>query len=237
MCGVCGCETEMHTHGEITHQHASLTIPIHTLIFEENNRLAALNRNYFMQHQIAALNLMSSPGSGKSTLLHRTFSDLKQTYAMSVIVGDLQTDHDAKLIRQSGAQVLQVNTGQLCHLDAHHIAHAIHDLKPNPHSILFIENIGNLVCPALFDLGARANVVLCSVTEGENKPQKYPDMFRTAELMLLTKMDLLPYLKFDTEACIDYARSINPKLTIIKLSASTGLGLDEWYDWLSRQNP
>ena len=198
----------------------------------KNNQCAAANRDYFLKNNIHALNLMSSPGSGKTTLLSRTIKDLKHQIDMAVIVGDQQTDFDAEKLKSAGATAIQVNTGRVCHLDAHMIGHSVTDLSPKKHSVLLIENVGNLVCPALFDLGEAHRVVLLSVTEGDNKPLKYPDMFRKADLMILTKMDLLPYVEFDTEQCIEYVRRINPSIRVLSLSATTGDGLTSWYEWL-----
>jgi len=152
---------------------------------------------------------------------------------MSVIVGDQHTDLDAQKLIDSGATALQVNTGKVCHLDAHMIGHSLDHASPKAHSLLFIENVGNLVCPAIFDLGEAYRVVLLSVTEGENKPLKYPDMFRTADLILLTKIDLLPYVAFDSDTCIEYARRINPSVQVLPLSTTTGVGLSSWYNWLN----
>ncbi len=175
---------------------------------------------------------MSSPGSGKTTLLARTFRELQQEIDMAVIVGDQQTDHDAKTLQASGVHAVQVNTGKACHLDAHMVGHSIEHLSPEHKTTLFIENVGNLVCPALFDLGEAFRVVLLSVTEGDNKPLKYPDMFRASDLMLLTKIDLLPYVTFDINKAIEYAQRINPSIHALTLSATSGIGLNAWYQWL-----
>ena len=201
-------------------------------LLAKNNRFAAMNRHYFMERKIMAINLMSSPGSGKTTLLARTISELKPKLDMAVVVGDQQTDYDAEKLKASGAEAIQINTGKVCHLDAHTVGHSVEHLSLNKKSILFIENVGNLVCPALFDLGETYKIVLLSVTEGDNKPLKYPDMFRRADLMILTKIDLLPYVEFDTEKCIEYAKRINPSVDVLSLSATTGEGLKEWYQWL-----
>ena len=242
MCGICGCSEE---HEAIHHEHdMTHTMPHHDhheIIQDEqnllakNNQFASANRDYFLKKNIKALNLMSSPGSGKTTLLARTIAELKHQIDMAVIVGDQQTDLDAEKLKSAGAHAIQVNTGKVCHLDAHMVGHSIEDLSPNNHSILFIENIGNLVCPALFDLGEAHRIVLLSVTEGDNKPLKYPDMFRKADLLILTKIDLLPYVEFDTDKCIEYARRINPSIRALSLSATTGAGLAAWYEWL--KNP
>ena len=151
---------------------------------------------------------------------------------MSVIEGDQQTANDAERIRETGVPAIQINTGKGCHLDGHMVGHALESLKPEPESLLFIENVGNLVCPAAFDLGEAHKVAILSVTEGEDKPIKYPDMFHAADLMLLNKIDLLPYLEFDVAQCIEYARRVNPRIKVLALSATSGEGLDEWYQWL-----
>lgn len=235
MCGLCGCseETEIiqHEHQHDSH-HDHHIVQVEQDLLAKNNQFASANRNYFLKKKIKALNLMSSPGSGKTTLLARTISELKHQIDMAVIVGDQQTNFDAEKLKSAGATALQINTNKICHLDAHMVGHSVSDLSPNEHSVLFIENVGNLVCPALFDLGEAHRVVLLSVTEGDNKPLKYPDMFRKADLMILTKVDLLPYVEFDTDQCIDYARKINPSMGVLSLSATTGVGLTSWYEWL-----
>ena len=201
-------------------------------ILGKNNQYAAANRRYFSDHGILALNLVSSPGSGKTTLLTRTLQDLGRQLPVSVIEGDQQTANDADRIRATGARALQINTGKGCHLDAHMIGHGIDSLKPDDGSIVLIENVGNLVCPAAFDLGEAHKVAILSVTEGEDKPLKYPDMFHAADLLLLNKTDLLPYLDFNVEQCLDYARRVNPAIRILQVSARTGEGMDTWYRWL-----
>jgi len=201
-------------------------------ILSKNNRYADANRRYFSERGILALNLVSSPGSGKTTLLTQTIGALGEAFSMAVIEGDQQTSNDAERIRQTGVQAVQINTGKGCHLDAHMIGHALDDLKPKPASLLMIENVGNLVCPAAFDLGEAHKVVILSVTEGEDKPLKYPDMFHAADLMVLNKCDLLPYVAFDVEACCAHARRVNPTIRILKLSATTGEGMPAWLTWL-----
>lgn len=197
-----------------------------------NNRYATANRAAFAEKGVLALNLVSSPGSGKTTLLCRSAQDLKDKLPVAVIEGDQQTSFDADRIRATGVPALQVNTGKGCHLDAHMIGHAVETLGLAEESLLFIENVGNLVCPAGFDLGEAAKVVILSVTEGEDKPLKYPDMFAAAELMILNKVDLLPHLTFDVERCVAMARKVNPKITLIKLSSTSGEGLEEWCGWI-----
>ena len=201
-------------------------------ILGKNNEYAAANRRWFGERGILALNLVSSPGSGKTTLLTRTIDDLKGELGLSVIEGDQQTANDAERIRETGARALQINTGKGCHLDAHMIGHAIDSLQPEAGGVLFIENVGNLVCPAAFDLGEAHKVVILSVTEGEDKPVKYPDMFHAADLVLLNKIDLLPYLQFDVDKCIGYARRVNPGIKVLQVSATTGEGMENWYRWI-----
>jgi hydrogenase nickel incorporation protein HypB len=201
-------------------------------ILSKNNEYAAANRVWFAAQGILALNLVSSPGSGKTTLLTRSIQDLKGRYSLAVIEGDQQTSHDADRIRATGVPALQINTGKGCHLDAHMVGHAIERLGLAEKSLLFIENVGNLVCPAAFDLGEAHKVVILSVTEGEDKPLKYPDLFHAADLMLLNKIDLLPYLDFDLDQCLDYARRINPDIEVLQVSARSGAGLEAWYAWI-----
>ena len=195
-------------------------------ILGKNNQYAAANRRLFGEQGILALNLVSSPGSGKTTLLARTIDDLKGELKLAVIEGDQQTANDAERIRETGVKALQINTGKGCHLDAHMVGHALETLKPEAGSVLFIENVGNLVCPAAFDLGEAHKVAILSVTEGEDKPIKYPDMFHAADLMLLNKIDLLPYVQFDVDKCIEYARRVNPGIKVLKVSATSGEGMD-----------
>jgi hydrogenase nickel incorporation protein HypB len=201
-------------------------------ILGRNNEYAAANRRWFGEHGVLALNLVSSPGSGKTTLLTRTVDALKAELALSVIEGDQQTANDAERIRETGVRALQINTGKGCHLDGHMIGHALETLQPADGSVVFIENVGNLVCPAAFDLGEAHKVAILSVTEGEDKPVKYPDMFHAADLLLLNKIDLLPYLQFDVDRCIDYARRVNPGIRVLQVSATSGAGMDGWYQWI-----
>jgi len=202
-------------------------------ILAKNNDYADENRRYLSAHGIFALNLVSSPGSGKTTLLVKTIAALQGTQPLAVIEGDQQTDNDAARIRAAGATALQINTGKGCHLDAYMVAQAMQRLDLPDDSLLLIENVGNLVCPASFDLGEAHKVVILSVTEGEDKPLKYPDMFRAADLMLLNKCDLLPHLTFDIELALAYARRINPTLKVIRISATSGEGMPEWLEWLA----
>jgi hydrogenase nickel incorporation protein HypB len=224
-------------------------IRLETDILGANNHIASHNRAHFQAHGVTALNLVSSPGSGKTTLLCATIEALKRHapgLPVSVIEGDQQTSFDADRIRATGAPAIQVNTGRGCHLDAPMVAEAFHRLhvhdhnhghSDDAHSLLFIENVGNLVCPALWDLGEAAKVAILSVTEGEDKPLKYPDMFAAARLMVLNKTDLLPHLRFDVERCIAMARRVNPAIQVLQLSATTGEGLDAWLDWLLALQP
>lgn len=203
-------------------------------ILSKNNAYAAANRRRFADHGIFSVNLVSSPGSGKTTLLVRTIEALKARRAIAVVEGDQQTSMDAQRIRSTGVPAIQVNTGKGCHLDAHMVGHAFEHLQPADDSLLLIENVGNLVCPADFDLGEAHKVVILSVTEGEDKPLKYPNMFRAADLMILNKVDLLPHLTFDVEQCLAYARRVNPCIDILQVSASSGAGMEAWLTWLER---
>ncbi len=232
-----GSEHHHYGHGP-AHAHApgmsqARMVQIEQDILGKNNQYASANRQWLAERGILALNLVSSPGSGKTTLLTRTINDLKESQTMTVIEGDQQTVNDAERIRATGAKALQINTGKGCHLDGHMVGHALEKLQPENDSILFIENVGNLVCPASFDLGEAHKVAILSVTEGEDKPLKYPDMFHAADVMLLNKTDLLPYLQFDVDACIANARRVNPKIRVIQVSATTGEGMDTWYSWLT----
>ncbi len=201
-------------------------------ILQKNNGYADANRRYFAERGILALNLVSSPGSGKTTLLVETLKKMSPSQRCYVIEGDQQTDNDAARIRETGVTALQINTGKGCHLDGHMIGHALDHLEPEEGSCIFIENVGNLVCPAAFDLGEAHKVVVLSVTEGEDKPLKYPDMFAAADLMLLNKADLLPHLDFDVEAAIANARKVNRSIKVLQVSARSGEGLDGWIDWI-----
>jgi hydrogenase nickel incorporation protein HypB len=202
-------------------------------ILSKNDAIAQRNRSWLAQNGIFALNLVSSPGSGKTTLLVRTISRLAGRLPVAVIEGDQQTSADADRIRATGAPAIQINTGKGCHLDAAMVETALARLAPAPDSVLMVENVGNLVCPAGFDLGEAHKVVVLSVTEGEDKPLKYPDMFAAASLMLLNKIDLLPHLDFDVAACLANARRVNPSIAIIEVSATSGQGLDAWLDWIA----
>jgi hydrogenase nickel incorporation protein HypB len=252
MCTTCGCgqgETKIegeahahtyvhaHEHGSLvqsrSHAHASRMVQVEQDILAKNNQYASANRSHFAEHGIFALNLVSSPGSGKTSLLTRTIERLKDKARIAVIEGDQQTSLDADRIRATGVSAVQINTGKGCHLDAHMVGHAMEKLALADDSLLLIENVGNLVCPAAFDLGEAHKVAILSVTEGEDKPLKYPDMFAAAELMLLNKVDLLPYLNFNVPLCIEYARRVNPYIRVILTSAVSGEGMDEWREWIA----
>ena len=223
--------SEAHTQQVHAQQHGT-TISLEENILAKNNSIAARNRTWLNNRNILALNLMSSPGAGKTTLLTRTINDLKKQLTISVIEGDQETINDAKKIQETGCQVIQVNTGTGCHLDATMIERGLQQLKPPFNSLVAIENVGNLVCPALFDLGENFKVTILSVTEGEDKPIKYPHIFRSSEVMIVTKIDLLPYVQFDIKKCIEYAQQVNPEIQIFQLSAYTGAGLETWYNWI-----
>ena len=232
MCIDCGCGSD---HVSIDHEHIahdSRRVQVKVDLLAENDRYANANRRLLSEKNVLALNLLSSPGSGKTTLLTQTIKLLKSQYEIAVIEGDQQTANDAERIRASGVPALQINTGKGCHLDAHMIGHAIEKLSPQNGSLLFIENVGNLVCPAAFDLGEAFKVVILSVTEGEDKPLKYPDMFHSADLMILNKIDLLPYVEFDVAQCIAHARRVNPDIEVLQVSASKGQGMAEWCAWI-----
>jgi hydrogenase nickel incorporation protein HypB len=237
MCGTCGCGeagvrvTEVgHGHGH-SHGHGQV-VALEQDILGANDVLAAANRRAFAEQGVLAVNLMSSPGSGKTTLLVRTLTDVGDELSMSVVEGDQETLLDAERISATGARVVQVNTGAGCHLDATMLERALGTLAPAPGSVVVVENVGNLVCPALFDLGEAARVVVMSVTEGADKPLKYPHMFRTADLVLVNKIDLLPYVDFDVAQCVDAARRARPGVEVIEVSATRGDGMDAWYAWL-----
>jgi len=262
MCSTCGCASgELRIEGvssEHSHHHSSddasphshshihdhshglpfaprRLIDIEMDVLAKNNHIAAHNREHFAQASILALNLVSSPGSGKTTLLTSTLTRLALQFDCAVVEGDQQTTNDADRIRATGVPAVQVNTGKGCHLDAQMVHDAVHQLAPKNNSLLFIENVGNLVCPASFDLGERHKVAVLSVTEGEDKPLKYPHMFAASRLMILNKIDLLPYVTFDVEVCIANARQVNPDIEVIQLSATTGEGMARWLAWLEQQ--
>lgn len=251
MCDTCGCgqpdeavtirkpgeEEHSDSHHEHDHNHphdhsGSRTVAVETDILSKNNLIAERNRGYFEAKNIFVLNLVSSPGSGKTTILEKTISSLKNQITCAVIEGDQQTMNDAERIDATGAAVVQVNTGTGCHLDSKMINQGSKKLDLKNDSILFIENVGNLVCPALFDLGEAHKVVIISVTEGDDKPHKYPTMFSVSDLCIINKTDLLPYVDFDVEKCKEYARQVNPNIEFIELSATKGDGMEKWTNWL-----
>lgn len=250
MCTTCGCggdgatiegkpHTHLHDHAHAhDHDHAHPApgvrrrVVLERDLLAKNNALAADNRAFFRERGIFCLNLVSSPGSGKTTLLVETIRRLKGEFPIAVIEGDQQTSFDADRIRAAGVPAIQINTGKGCHLDAHMVGHAVEDLGAPEHCLLLVENVGNLVCPAGFDLGENHKVVILSVTEGEDKPFKYPDMFAASDVLVVNKVDLLPHLAFDLERCIAYALQVNPRLKVIRLSAATGENLDAWIAWI-----
>jgi hydrogenase nickel incorporation protein HypB len=223
-----------HPHDEHPYVPGSATVELEARVLAKNDALAARNRAWFKGREILALNLVSSPGAGKTTLLERTIRDLKDELPLHVVEGDQATSNDGDRIRAAGAPVVQLNTGTGCHLEADMVARGLGELRPPLGAIVLIENVGNLVCPALFDLGERAKVVVLSVAEGDDKPLKYPHMFRAAELLILNKIDLLPHVDFDVSRVTANALSINPRMRILKISARTGEGVEAWYDWLRK---
>jgi hydrogenase nickel incorporation protein HypB len=249
MCATCACSGEARlrlvTADDLTHEHEhghdhehghghgdDRTVVLQEKILAKNDALAEANRDWLRRRGVLAVNLMSSPGAGKTTLLERTARDLAGELAVSVIEGDQETALDARRISDAGSQVVQINTGAGCHLDADMVARALRTLDPPAGSVVVIENVGNLVCPALFDLGEAARIVLSSVTEGADKPVKYPHMFRRADLVLVTKTDLLPYVDFDLARHAADIRQLSPAAEMIQVSATTGDGLAAWYGWL-----
>lgn len=246
MCATCGCSDDPQTriidmqtgatrslNGDGNrHGH---TVRLEREILSRNDDIARHNRDWLRSRGVLALNLVSSPGAGKTSLLERTLRDLGSECRLSVIEGDQETDRDARRIQEAGGRAIQINTGTACHLDATMIARALPLLDPPAGSIVMIENVGNLVCPALFDLGERARVVIASVTEGDDKPLKYPHMFRGSHLVLLNKIDLLPYVPFEVSRFEDAVRQVNANLPVLQVSALRGDGLGEWYAWLREQ--
>ena len=257
MCGTCGCGedepryTALTGHGpdhpqDHPHGHAhgrehprdhddagARTVVLEQRVLGRNDELAARNRAELAERGIVAVNLMSSPGSGKTTLLERTVRELGADRPVCVVEGDQETSLDAERIRATGAPVVQINTGSGCHLDAEMLRRGVGALDPASGALLLVENVGNLVCPALFDLGESARVIVMAVTEGDDKPLKYPHMFRTADLVLLNKVDLLPYVDFDPLRCTELVRGLNPGAEVLPVSATRGTGLGEWYRWLT----
>lgn len=245
MCATCGCgesdvrvegrtePRDAHPHPEAhAHPGSPKTIDIETALLAKNDHLAAHNRAWLADRGILALNLMSSPGSGKTSLLCRTITELAPVRPVAVIEGDQETHIDAEKIRATGAPAVQINTGAGCHLDADMLARGLKELEPAAGSLVFIENVGNLVCPALFDLGEAARVVVVSVTEGEDKPLKYPQMFAAADLVVINKIDLLPHVDVELPRLVAHCRQIKPDVRVLPLSVSTGEGMAAWRDWL-----
>ncbi|MFM9860669.1 hydrogenase nickel incorporation protein HypB [Pseudoxanthobacter sp. M-2] len=221
-----------HDHPAPDHRGHGVTVDLEAAVLAKNDALAARNRAWFEGREILALNLVSSPGAGKTSLLERTIRELSAEMPLHVIEGDQQTLADAQRIRAAGAPAVQINTGSGCHLEADMVRHGLDALRPPFGSVVMIENVGNLVCPALFDLGEHAKVVVLSVTEGDDKPLKYPHMFRAAALMVISKTDLLPHVDFDVARCEAAARAVNPHIRSLRLSARTGDGMAGWYAWL-----
>ena len=224
-----------HHHGPHTHEHVT-TVDLATRILAKNDRLAARNRGWLAGRGVTAINLLGAPGAGKTTLLERTIRTLRDRMPIYVIEGDQSTLNDAQRIDAAGCPAVQINTGAGCHLDADMVASGLEQLNPPQGALVVIENVGNLVCPALFDLGEHAKVVIASVTEGDDKPAKYPHMFRAADLVLLNKVDLLPYVSFSVQRFIEAARLVNPALEMIQVSATSGEGLEAWHAWLGAQS-
>ena len=232
MCNTCGCNVTPNDQSEPTAYDVE-SVAVLSRLLDANDRAAAHNRTHFDRHGVLAVNLMSSPGSGKTALLEATIAALKDKFRIGVLEGDLETENDAERIRAQGVPAVQITTGTACHLDAHRVHDALHDLDLDALDLLFIENVGNLVCPAGFDLGQHHNVVLLSVTEGDDKPAKYPVMFRAADLMLLTKSDLLAVLDdFEPHRADQALRNLANEAPVIELSARRGLNLEAWLQWL-----
>jgi hydrogenase nickel incorporation protein HypB len=243
MCTTCGCggpdgasrDHRRPHHHRHDHEHGdgARRVRVEQEILAKNNAFAAANRSSLEGRGVLAVNLLSSPGSGKTTLLVCTLEALREEVAMGVIEGDQQSRRDADRIRATSVPAVQINTGAGCHLDAHQVAHAMERLNLPQGGILFIENVGNLVCPAAFDLGEAHKVVILSVPEGDDKPLKYPNMFAAADLLVVNKVDLLPHVQFDVDRCVEYARRIRPGLPVLHLSATTGEGMEGWLGWIA----
>jgi hydrogenase nickel incorporation protein HypB len=240
MCTICGCKAP-HAHAAAhRHEHQGHSVPNRLIqlahdVLSANNHVAAHVREHLLAQHTLALNLVSSPGAGKTTLLVETIRQLRTRQTdrpVAVIEGDQQTSLDAQRILATGVPAVQINTGKGCHLDARMVHDALHDLPPLPHGVLLIENVGNLVCPAGFDLGEQAKVLVFSVTEGEDKPLKYPDMFQAARVVVLSKCDLLPHLSFDVDKALSHLRQVNPDAIVFQVSATTGQGLAAWLQWV-----
>ena len=233
MCGTCGCgQADVRVEGAAQHEHEHGPVDIETALLAKNDHLAGHNRAWLAEQGIVALNLMSSPGAGKTSLLRRTITELAPRRRVAVIEGDQETRIDAEKIRSTGAPVVQINTGAGCHLDADMLARGLTELAPPDGSLVFVENVGNLVGPALFDLGEAAKVVVVSVTEGEDKPLKYPYMFAAADVVVINKIDLLPYVDVRLAQLTEHCHSVNPGVQVLPLSVTTGEGMGAWCDWL-----
>lgn len=230
MCKDCGCSKE-HSHEKVVEKEEK-AVEVLSKVLSKNDEEAQHNREHFNENKILCLNLMSSPGSGKTTLLEATIKALKDKFKIAVIEGDLETENDAKRVREAGANAYQIATGQGCHLDAFMVHKALHHLNLSDTDLLFIENVGNLVCPASYDLGEHLNVVLLSVTEGDDKPVKYPVMFRKADLVIISKADLASHFDFDTDKAIKECKKLNPKVDVIILDAKNGTNLELWFKFL-----
>lgn len=250
MCDTCGCENnnnvkiykpdeEHHTHDSgVPHHHhhgnpQGREVAVEQDILSKNNLLAERNRGYFEALGVFAINLVSSPGSGKTSIIEQTISEIGDKIRFYVVEGDQQTANDATRIQKAGGNAIQVNTGNGCHLDAQMVNNAIKQLEIKQHSILIIENVGNLVCPSMFDLGEQQRIVIISVTEGDDKPEKYPTIFHTSDVCIINKIDLLPYVDFDIEKVKSTAKSLNPQMLFFEVSAKTGEGMEKWYEWLN----
>lgn len=251
MCDTCGCEDNSnvkiykpeeghhhhaHGHDAVHHhhhpEHHHREVQVEQDILSKNNLLAERNRGYFEALGIFAINMVSSPGSGKTSIIEHTISEFGDGLSFNVIEGDQQTANDAKRIQKAGGNAIQVNTGNGCHLDANMVNNAVKQMKIKQNSVLIIENVGNLVCPSLFDLGEQKRIVIFSVTEGDDKPEKYPTIFHTSDVCIINKIDLLPYVDFDVEKAKHVAKHLNPEMEFFEVSAKTGQGMEEWYKWL-----
>ncbi len=233
MCMTCGCGDPGHQHDTVRIEQGVESLAIEERLLAKNDEVAAHVRASLDVRRVTALNVMSSPGAGKTSLLESTICELRPRREVCVIEGDQETSFDADRIRDAGARAVQVNTGAGCHLDAEMVHRALHDLDPPEDALLFVENVGNLVCPALFDIGEHAKVVVISVTEGDDKPLKYPHMFSVADLVVVNKIDLLPYVDFDVDRLAGQARELSPDVTVMPVSVRTGENLDTWFDWLA----
>lgn len=245
MCDHCGCGIPEHKHDHDhdhghghshTHDHPTKLIEVQQSILSRNQLLAERNRGFFKAKKLFVVNLLSSPGSGKTALIERTLADRGGKLKIGVIVGDLQTENDANRVRAKGAPAVQISTGTACHLDAHMVEHALDKLNLDGLKILFIENVGNLVCPASFDLGEDKRVVMLSVTEGEDKPLKYPTIFLNADLVIINKIDIAEAVQFDLKTALENIRKVAPKAKVVELSARTGAGMEAWYAFLENNS-